>query len=408
LDSEFFEKRKNIGQKLIVFSESTDTIEYLQKNIKRSDILMISAQNRNKKFTEIETNFDANIEPEKQKNDFNIILSTEVLAEGVNLHRSNIIVNYDTPWNSTRLMQRIGRVNRIGSIAKNIYNYVFYPSAKGNAQINLINQSLAKIQAFHTAFGEDNQIYSTDEIVDLNLDRLFEEGLPREELNREFQYLEEIRELKARNPREYGRIEKMGLRCRTGRNLTEPNTIPHNSSLVFLRTDKIKAFFLVSDETPEELSALQAIDVFKADKTEPTIERIPNHHKHVKAAEQKFKNDLISAYNQQGGVPAAGKQVTTALAFIRRNIESIESKVMDQKHLLSIDQLMKLVQWGTITGIAIELNRMEKDAQKGTLNAHQCLAQIIEMAEKYNVYFTDEHEDKHIETPYIILSESFK
>ena len=51
-----------------------------------------------------------------------------MLAEGVNLHRANVIVNYDSPWNATRLMQRIGRVNRIGSTAEAIHNYMFYPS----------------------------------------------------------------------------------------------------------------------------------------------------------------------------------------------------------------------------------------------------------------------------------------
>ena len=60
-----------------------------------------------------------------------------MLAEGINLHRSNIIVNYDTPWNSTKLMQRIGRINRIGSVAKHIYNYVFYPSDQGDEEIKL-------------------------------------------------------------------------------------------------------------------------------------------------------------------------------------------------------------------------------------------------------------------------------
>jgi Superfamily II DNA and RNA helicases len=60
-----------------------------------------------------------------------------VLAEGVNLHRANVIVNYDSPWNATRLMQRIGRVNRIGSTANAIHNYMFYPSDPGDAIISL-------------------------------------------------------------------------------------------------------------------------------------------------------------------------------------------------------------------------------------------------------------------------------
>jgi ERCC4-related helicase len=403
LEKEFFDKEKNIGQKLVVFSESTDTIGYLQKHISRNDVLTVSAKNRNEKFDTIEANFDANIKPENQKKDYNILLSTEALAEGVNLHRSNIIINYDTPWNSTRLMQRIGRVNRIGSIAKNIYNYVFYPSTEGNAQINLINNSLAKIQAFHTAFGEDNQIYSTDEIVDLNLSKLFEEGLPREDFNREFQYLEEIRELKAHNPKEYRRIEKLSLRCRTGRDLSESDTTPHNASLVFLKADKIKGFFLVNNEMTQGLSALQAIDIFKADKAEPRVERIADHHKHIKVAEQKLKAEIQSAYNQQNSAIASGQQVTTALAFIRRHKSMVESE-----HLLQIDQLMKLVEWGTISVLATTLNKMEKEAKKGTLNAHQCLTKITEIAAKYNSYFLDEQKDKSIEIPYVILSESFK
>lgn len=144
LKHELFRSDRNPEKKLVVFSESVDTVDYLKRRINRKDVLVISAQNRNKQFKTIRENFDANY---KQKlNEYNIILTTDVLAEGVNLHRSNVIVNYDTPWNSTRLMQRIGRVNRIGSASKHIYNYVFYPSREGNKQINLNQIALSKIQ----------------------------------------------------------------------------------------------------------------------------------------------------------------------------------------------------------------------------------------------------------------------
>ena len=113
LKHELFKKERNPGQKLVVFSESVDTVEYLKRRIGRDDVLVVSADNRKKLFKEICENFDANYKI--KKNDYNIIITTDVLAEGVNLHRSNIIINYDTPWNSTKLMQRIGRVNRIGS-----------------------------------------------------------------------------------------------------------------------------------------------------------------------------------------------------------------------------------------------------------------------------------------------------
>ena len=175
LKHELFKIENNPEQKLVVFSESVDTVNYLQRRINRPDVLVISSDNRGQQFKTIRENFDANYKT--KLNDYNIILTTDVLAEGVNLHRSNVIVNYDTPWNSTRLMQRIGRVNRIGSVSKHIYNYVFYPSREGNREINLNQIAVSKIQTFHSTFGEDNQIYSQNEILDRSLSKLFDEAL---------------------------------------------------------------------------------------------------------------------------------------------------------------------------------------------------------------------------------------
>lgn len=61
----------------------------------------------------IEENFDANYDGE-WKDDYNVIITTEVLAEGVNLHRANVILNYDTPWNLSARCSALA-VNRIGS-----------------------------------------------------------------------------------------------------------------------------------------------------------------------------------------------------------------------------------------------------------------------------------------------------
>lgn len=92
-----------------------------------------------------------------------MIVTTEVLAEGVNLHRANVILNYDTPWNATRLMQRIGRVNRIGSKEEFVHVFNFFPSYEGNEQIKLAEIAYAKLQAFHTMFGEDNKVFTEAE-----------------------------------------------------------------------------------------------------------------------------------------------------------------------------------------------------------------------------------------------------
>jgi superfamily II DNA or RNA helicase len=166
LDTELLQKEINPSQKLVVFSESKETTTHIFNHLTakgRNDVLEIHSDNRDKLKQTIRENFDANIPTIQYKNDFNIIIATEVLAEGVNLHRSNVIVNYDTPWNSTRLMQRIGRVNRIGSVAPKVYIFNFYPTAKVNDDIELEKKAIMKLQAFHSALGEDSEIYSPDE-----------------------------------------------------------------------------------------------------------------------------------------------------------------------------------------------------------------------------------------------------
>ena len=414
LKHELFKKDRNPGQKLVIFSESKDTVEYLHKRLNRKDVLVIDSGNRNKLFKTIQENFDANYKRSLRKDDYNIIITTDVLAEGVNLHRSNIIINYDTPWNSTKLMQRIGRVNRIGSEGKNIYNYVFYPSRQGNKIIKLNQIALSKIQTFHSTFGEDNQIYSQEEIIDRNLEKLFTEGLQAEkgEFNEEIPFYEELRSLYLNNRREYNRIAKISLRSRTGRESREIDGVPlSQDTLVFLKTNMRKSFFRASDESVEELSVVDALKYFKADTTEEKTDRIEHHHDHVLKAIDKFKQlrgqEQVEheAQTQQAG-SVMGAQVGMAANLLNLFLPEIQDQTIYQQ----VVQLRILAERGVITVIAKRLQRMTKEMQRGKLSHDDALSQIIDMAKKYNAYYLSAEELKHeTETEAeIILSESFK
>lgn len=409
LKHELFNKKINPEGKLVVFSESLDTVEYLKSRINRDDILVISAHNRAKEFKTIRENFDANY-PDK-KDDYNIILTTDALAEGVNLHRSNVIVNYDTPWNSTKLMQRIGRVNRIGSVSKHIYNYVFYPSRQGDKEIKLNRTALSKIQTFQTTFGEDNQIYSTKEVLD-TFDKLFNENTSAEEVNEEMQFYEELRALYLNNRKEFNRISRLSLRSRCGRETkTYEGMTLSQDTLVFLKTNIRKAFYRASDQSVGELSAIEALHLFKADKDEKPVERIEHHHEHVDKACKAFRNainrqissdDLLGS-PQQGSM---GAQVVTAVSLLNAFLAEIQDANVRQQ----ITQLQSLARDGVITGIPKRLQRMSKDLRRGKLSHDDALDAIIAMARKYNDYFVAEEERKRRpeSAPQIILTESFR
>lgn len=414
LKHELFRSDRNPEKKLVVFSESVDTVDYLKRRINRKDVLVISAQNRNKQFKTIRENFDANY---KQKlNEYNIILTTDVLAEGVNLHRSNVIVNYDTPWNSTRLMQRIGRVNRIGSASKHIYNYVFYPSREGNKQINLNQIALSKIQSFHSTFGEDNQIYSQEEIIDRNLSKLFDEGVneQKKDINKELPFYEELRTLFKTNRQEYNRIAKISLRSRTGRESKTINGVTlSEDTLVFLKTNFRKVFFLVS-ENAQEISVLDALNYFKATKDEKPIARISNHHKHVEKALTKFRTiqdeEIRIQETSQKDLSNLGAQVSTAINLLN----NFMNEIGDNDLYIKVAHLKTLVERGVITYIAKRLQRIQKNLRrtggKARMTHDEAFSEIITMAQKYAPYYIAEETmlNQQETDAEIILSESFQ
>ena len=114
------------ASKLIIFTESKETAEYLAERISRvvePKVLVFTGGSDKNTRRQVIENFDARAFHPSDR--YRILLTTEVLSEGVNLHRSNIVINYDIPWNPTRLIQRVGRINRVDTAFDTIYSVQF-------------------------------------------------------------------------------------------------------------------------------------------------------------------------------------------------------------------------------------------------------------------------------------------
>ncbi len=261
LKGTLFDKTRNAPQKLVIFTEAIDTANAIKLAIETTtdnlNVLLITASNRDAMEQTIKENFDANYDGQR-KDDYQVIVTTEVLAEGVNLHRANCILNYDTPWNSTRLMQRIGRVNRIGSTQPVIYVYNFMPSAEGDAEIQLVKKAHVKLQSFHTLFGEDSQIFSTDEEVssyDLNTQVNGEES-PMEK------FIYELKEFKMNNPVRYEELLSLTD------NLEISVSNPSGENYLVVRTPFMSGLFVKVD-SDLNASCISALDMYTSFKTNP-------------------------------------------------------------------------------------------------------------------------------------------
>lgn len=353
IQEEFFKPNQNISGKLIIFSESKETAEELTvklSKITKKKVLTVSAENRKYAENTIRDNFDANLEEEKWQTEYDIIITTEVLAEGINLHRSNVIVNYDVPWNSTRLMQRIGRVNRIGSRADRIYVYNYYPSAHGDAQIHLVNNALRKLQAFHTAFGEDNKVFSI--LEEKGEGALFGNKIQKEE-SEILKYLNELRDFRKKHPKIFNEIAKIPNKARCGRKVPEGRQLTlldtesgeinyplQNTSLTYLKSENHPGIFCLI--TPEmniiEMNFLQTVKLFKALDSEKAIALHELHHKQTLAGLEYFKSEKnqenVQTVSRRNLSPAENKAISNINALVK--IAQTEQKRMALLRVLDI------------------------------------------------------------------------
>ncbi len=407
LKNELFRLDLNKTGKLVIFTESKETANYLTEQLNYPKTLTVSAENRKAVFDTIQKNFDANY-PGTFHNDYDIIISTEVLAEGMNLHRSNIIVNYDTPWNATKLMQRIGRVNRIGSVADTIYNYAFYPSRQSDQLINLYNNAYIKLQGFHTAFGEDSRIYTIEEVLEQV--KLHTQGVGEEEDKRLY-YLQIIRDFKAKNEKEFKRIKQLPLKARTGRKPGKMHAPIKGGSLIFMKSAYKTEFYKVdADAGIEALTFVNAAELFEAKASELAEELPAYHHSHVEKASAYFEQELFA--NSTETVSGDAK-TNHAKKFIRE----LRADSKDEKFRNAAETLLVLLDKGTIANLPNDLRKLRMKYDKGDIKPHAVENLVMQYAAKY-VNLNNDMDDADVldapllpveitQKPDIILSETF-
>lgn len=407
LTRNFFDKKINPSGKLVLFSESVDTLNYLYerltKELGRDDVLMVTAANRNRLVQTIRENFDANYQSDSMR--YNIIITSDVLAEGVNLHRSNVIVNYDSPWNATRLMQRIGRVNRIGSLAQYIYNYLFYPSRQGDKEIQLYKNALVKLQGFHSAFGEDAQIYSKEEIV--KEFQMFDNNV-KDYIDKKIELLREVRDLYNNDRELYHKIKALPMKSRAMRDIGKHS----GKSVVFVSSNIKTEFYLATSKNIETIDFLEAVEYLKA---EPEEQPVPfsddeQHYKHVNKALEKYSTEYVEAADTSSiNRPDLDKTSLEANKFLR----TIKQITTDSELVSQCNVLTGYINEGIYAQLPRRLKKLSReyknDQKRIREEEYKIKEEIKGLFEEYQTMDKEQrHDAQDISNPRIVISESFK
>jgi hypothetical protein len=309
-------------------------------------------------------------------------------------------------------MQRIGRVNRIGTTAKKIYIYNFYPTAQVNSQIELENKAKLKLFAFHSALGEDSGIYSPDESPETF--GLFDHAI-EEERDERLQFLSLLRDFKDAQPDDFRRIRNLPLRARCGRSSEKAELA--DGSLVFIRNERRDAFYQVTREQLDEIGFVQMARTFRAEVSEKPSPLHEKHHDDVRGAVADFREKLEADAARELAVDhTLGPNEQKAIRLLAAAIGMPNVSAAEKALLTAAQHAIKLAKFQDLPR---KLNKLQKDASaksgKRIVSTAAYLDKLMEIVRAYPLEVEDADDldkpDADVDLsgfePRIILSESF-
>lgn len=263
---------KENKRKLLVFTEFSDTADYVYEKLKASGFNRVfkytstEASETNRKI--IKANFDAGVQASKQSNDFDIIIATDAISEGFNLHRAGTVINYDIPYNPTRVIQRVGRINRISQkVFDELFIWNFFPTPTGEYETHTRAISTLKMNMIHSLLGEDTRIFTSDEELKNYFAKQYaEENKKFEETSWDAKYRNIWLNIKG-NKKIMDEVAKIPHRSRIGRGHTQKGVVAfakNGSSYVFAFGKNVDDVAVVSPEI--------ALPLFEAESSEKAHE----------------------------------------------------------------------------------------------------------------------------------------
>ncbi len=399
--------------KRLIFTQYADTARYLFDNLnpqaKKSDIDVIYSGDKSK--ARIVGRFAPKANPEYQfasgECELMTVIATDVLAEGLNLQDCDKIVNYDLHWNPVRLIQRFGRIDRIGSDHDIIYGFNFLPETGIERNLGLKEKLHNRIQEIHDTIGEDSAILDRTET--LNEEAMYaiyekkggqlslfddEEG----ELLDINEAEELMRQLRREKPDEYDRISNLRDGIRTVKSSSTKGTY------VFCQAGRYQQLYLM-DETGE-LVTRDIPRILGIIKCGPDLEGLPlpkDYNAKIMRIKQQFAEEVKHRQAEREYTPS----LTQGQRYMLRELRVLFN-VTDNEDLKAQINILEGAFRGTITrALAKELNRLRHNGVTG----HSLLTSLGELYYQHNMHDWIDKRRLQIEEqppPIIICSEGLK
>jgi late competence protein required for DNA uptake (superfamily II DNA/RNA helicase) len=335
--------------KVLIFSQFADTAEYLFEHIaasypeKRVDSIFGTDKSKARmaaRFSPL-SNPAIEVNPDRE---VDILVATDVMSEGLNLQDCDVIVNYDLHWNPVRLIQRFGRIDRIGTENEQVWAFNFLPELKLENNLGLHDVLRRRIQEIHDSIGEDAAILDKDE--QLNEEAMFAIYEKKggqlslfEDEDGEFLDIGEaeelMRSLRATEPEEYERIASLRDGIRSARSV-----FSETGRFVFCQAGKYQQLVLTDLEGNVITRELPAVlGRIKCSITEPAAVMPSGHNHAVMNVLEAFRDEVRHRQAQQ----QHSLSLTAAQRYTLRELRAYYSQLEEDETDLK-SQVVRLEQ----------------------------------------------------------------
>ena len=286
---------------------------------------------------------------ELQGNDVRVLIATDIVSEGQNLQDCALVLNYDLHWNPVRLIQRLGRVDRIGSPHDEIHLHNMLPDMELDESLGLTSRLGDRIQGMHDLIGLDNQILSETERLNPNgIGRIYEEqSLPEEddefdELTANQRAIALLQHIKNNDPNLWKTVTELpdGIRsalpCRTDQSpgLNKPQA---GQTIVMMATEDSTRCYAVGDDlAPTPIRPAQFVAAAECLPSTPPEPLPGNTNQRVNAASELFQQDLTRILGNQRrrtGGNALNRR------FIRRQLNGLSEEIATPQRVDTLRQV---------------------------------------------------------------------
>ena len=362
------------GAKCLIFTQYADTARYLFDNLnpkrQRDDVEVIFSGDKSKE--RVVGRFAPKANPEYRfaagEKELMIVVATDVLAEGLNLQDCDNIINYDLHWNPVRLIQRFGRIDRIGSDHDVVRGFNFLPETELDKNLGLHEKLDRRIQEIHDTIGEDAQILDKHEQI--NSDAMYAiyethgGGAVQLDLwgGAEDQFLdlneaeEILRQLRKDDPAEFERVANLRDGIRTARGDID------RGMFVFCQAGRFQQLFQLDDKG--DIVSRDVPKVLGKVKCAPDAKAAPlpaAYNQAVMAVQDRFAEEVRHREAERSHV----FNLTHGQLYVMRELRLLFDLSNDEEVKRQVNILEKTYR-GSLTGaVKKELNQLRRNSVTG-------------------------------------------